>query len=72
MLIHDFFIPAFRVKQDVIPGRYTTMWFEATDVGEYHLFCSQYCGNQHSGMIGTVIVEDTCRISILARRRITQ
>ncbi|HEY1686134.1 MAG TPA: cytochrome c oxidase subunit II [Tepidisphaeraceae bacterium] len=56
-VIHDFFIPAFRVKQDVIPGRYTTLWFQATDVGEYHLFCSQYCGNQHSGMVGTVIVQ---------------
>jgi cytochrome c oxidase subunit II len=56
-VIHDLFIPAFRVKQDVIPGRYTSLWFEATDVGQYHLFCSQYCGNQHSGMIGTVIVQ---------------
>jgi cytochrome c oxidase subunit 2 len=56
-VIHDLFIPAFRVKQDVIPGRYTSLWFEATDVGQYHLFCSQYCGNQHSGMVGTVIVQ---------------
>lgn len=56
-VIHSFFIPAFRVKQDVIPGRYTTLWFEATDVGEYHIFCAQYCGNQHSGMIGTVVVQ---------------
>jgi len=54
-VIHDFFIPAFRVKQDVVPGRYTAMWFEATRTGEYHLFCSQYCGTQHSGMIGKVI-----------------
>ena len=47
-VIHDFFVPAFRVKKDVLPGRYTTVWFEATTPGEYHLFCSQYCGTQHS------------------------
>jgi cytochrome c oxidase subunit 2 len=55
-VIHDFFVPAFRVKKDVLPGRYTTVWFEATKPGEYHLFCSQYCGTQHSGMIGRIIV----------------
>ena len=55
-VLHDFFIPAFRVKNDVLPGRYTTLWFEATQVGEFHLFCAEYCGTQHSGMIGKVIV----------------
>lgn len=55
-VIHGFSIPAFRVKRDVVPGRYTTMWFEATKVGEYHLFCAEYCGTQHSTMIGKVIV----------------
>ncbi len=55
-VIHDFFVPAFRVKKDVLPGRYTTVWFEATAAGEYHLFCSQYCGTQHSGMIGRIVV----------------
>ena len=55
-VLHDFFIPAFRVKMDVIPGRYTTLWFEATKTGEFHLFCAEYCGTQHSGMIGKVIV----------------
>lgn len=55
-VIHDFFVPAFRVKKDVVPGRYTTVWFEATTPGEYHLFCSQYCGTQHSGMIGRIVV----------------
>lgn len=55
-VIHDFFVPAFRVKKDVLPGRYTTVWFEATKAGEYHLFCSQYCGTQHSGMVGRIIV----------------
>jgi cytochrome c oxidase subunit 2 len=54
-VIHDFFIPAFRVKMDVVPGRMTTMWFTATKTGEYHIFCSQYCGTKHSGMIGTVV-----------------
>jgi cytochrome c oxidase subunit II len=55
-VIHSFFVPAFRLKQDVLPGRYTTMWFRATKPGTYHLFCSQYCGTQHSGMIGWVVV----------------
>jgi cytochrome c oxidase subunit II len=55
-VIHDFFVPAFRMKADVVPGRYTTTWFQATKVGEYHLFCSQYCGTEHSGMIGRVVV----------------
>ena len=54
-VIHSFFVPAFRVKQDVVPGRYTTVWFEATKAGEYHLFCSQYCGTLHSGMIGRIV-----------------
>jgi len=55
-VIHDFFIPAFRIKTDVLPGRYTSQWFEATKPGTYHLFCAEYCGMNHSGMIGSVIV----------------
>lgn len=55
-VIHSFFVPAFRLKSDVVPGRYTTMWFEANKVGEYHLFCAEYCGAKHSEMIGTVTV----------------
>lgn len=55
-VIHSFFVPAFRVKSDVVPGRYSTVWFEATKPGTYHLFCAEYCGTQHSGMIGQVIV----------------
>ena len=55
-VIHSFYVPAFRLKQDVLPGRYTTMWFRATRPGTYHLFCAQYCGTQHSGMIGDVVV----------------
>ena len=53
-VIHSFFVPAFRTKQDVLPGRYTTTWFEATKPGKYHLFCAEYCGTKHSGMIGYI------------------
>ena len=55
-VIHSFFVPAFRMKADVLPGRYTTLWFNATKPGRYHLFCAEYCGTQHSGMIGTIVV----------------
>ncbi len=55
-VIHSYFIPAFRIKQDVLPGRYTTLWFEATKPGEYHMFCTEYCGTEHSRMGGTVYV----------------
>jgi cytochrome c oxidase subunit 2 len=53
-VIHSFFVPAFRVKADVLPGRYSTLWFQATAAGEYRLYCSQYCGTDHAGMIGMV------------------
>ena len=55
-VIHSFYVPAFRVKADVIPGRYSQMWFEANATGEYHLFCAEYCGTEHSRMIGSVTV----------------
>jgi cytochrome c oxidase subunit II len=55
-VIHSFYVPAFRVKADVLPGRYTHLWFKATQPGEYHLFCAEYCGTKHSGMIGKVVV----------------
>ena len=55
-VIHSFFVPAFRIKQDAVPGRYTYIWFRPTKVGDYHLFCAQYCGTQHSRMIGWVHV----------------
>jgi cytochrome c oxidase subunit 2 len=55
-VIHSFYIPAFRIKRDVVPGQYSSMWFEATRTGEYHLFCAEYCGTLHSGMIGQVVV----------------
>ena len=54
-VLHSYYIAAFRVKADVIPGRYNTIWFTATKPGRYHLFCAEYCGTKHSGMIGTVI-----------------
>ncbi len=57
-VIHSFFIPAFRVKQDVVPGMYSHLWFEATKPGSYHLFCAEYCGTEHSRMIGTVHAMD--------------
>jgi len=55
-VIHDFFVPAFRTKLDVIPGRYVQTWFNPTKTGRYHLFCSQYCGTSHANMVGTVVV----------------
>jgi cytochrome c oxidase subunit 2 len=55
-VIHSFFVPAFRIHMDVLPGRYTSTWFEATKTGHFHLFCSQYCGTNHAGMVGEVIV----------------
>jgi cytochrome c oxidase subunit 2 len=55
-VIHDFFVPAFRVKMDVVPGHYNTMWFRPTKTGRYHFFCSQYCGTSHAVMGGWVTV----------------
>ena len=55
-VIHSFFIPQFRMKQDVIPGRFTTQWFKATKIGKYNIFCAEYCGTQHSEMGGYVYV----------------
>jgi cytochrome c oxidase subunit 2 len=55
-VIHSFFVPAFRMKKDAVPGRYNVAWFQATKPGTYHLFCAEYCGTQHSRMIGSIIV----------------
>lgn len=55
-VIHDFFVPVFRMKADVIPGRYTRVWFEATQEGHFHLFCAEYCGTNHSAMRGDIVV----------------
>jgi cytochrome c oxidase subunit 2 len=55
-VLHSLYIPAFRVKADAIPGRYSSIWFTPTKTGDYHLFCAEYCGTRHSGMIGRVVV----------------
>ncbi len=55
-VIHSFYVPAFRIKMDVLPGRYTSMWFQPTKIGRYHLFCAEYCGTKHSAMGGWIWV----------------
>ena len=55
-VLHSLYFPAFRTKMDAIPGRYTELWFEATTPGTYHIFCTEYCGTNHAGMIGSVTV----------------
>jgi cytochrome c oxidase subunit 2 len=70
-VLHSLFIPAFRVKQDIVPGRYTSLWFEATKTGTYQLYCTEYCGKDHSKMLATVHVlewdEFQTRLGKLAR-----
>jgi cytochrome c oxidase subunit 2 len=60
-VIHSVYVPAFRQKQDVLPGRYTTMWFQPTKIGKYHLFCAEYCGAKHSEMRGYVYVMEPAK-----------
>lgn len=67
-VIHDFFMPAFRVKADVLPGMYTRVWFEATKVGTYHLFCAEYCGTKHSEMGGAGRRHGSGRLRAVALR----
>jgi cytochrome c oxidase subunit 2 len=55
-VIHSFFVPAFRIKKDAVPGRYNVAWFRATKLGSYHIFCAEYCGTEHARMGGSVIV----------------
>lgn len=55
-VIHSFYVPSFRIKQDAVPGRYTTVWFNANKLGDFHIFCTEYCGTQHSGMLGKLQV----------------
>jgi cytochrome c oxidase subunit 2 len=55
-VLHSLFFPTFRVKADAIPGRYSSLWFTATKLGEHHLFCAEYCGTNHSGMVGRIVV----------------
>ena len=68
-VIHSFYVPAFRIKMDAVPGRYTELWFEATKPGTYHLFCAEYCGTKHSGMIGKVVVMEPADVPGVAGRR---
>ena len=70
-VIHSFYIPAFRLKHDVVPGSYQTYWFEPTKPGRYHIFCAEYCGTNHSRMIGWVTVMESgrCMQAWLAERR---
>ena len=60
-VIHSFFVPAFRVKRDVVPGEYVTAWFEATKPGVYDLYCAEYCGTHHSRMLGRIVVMEANR-----------
>jgi cytochrome c oxidase subunit 2 len=55
-VVHSFYLPAMRVKTDAIPGRYTTLWFNADTLGTFHLFCAEYCGTEHSRMVGRIVV----------------
>jgi len=55
-VLHSFYVPSFRIKQDVIPGRYTAIWFKAEKLGEFHVFCTEFCGTSHSGMLSTIKV----------------
>ena len=68
-VIHDFSIPAMRVKADVIPGRFVQIWFEPTTPGTYQIFCAEYCGTQHSAMIGRVSVMEPADVPGMAERR---
>jgi cytochrome c oxidase subunit 2 len=61
--IHSFFLPAFRIKQDVLPGRYTQLWFEARTAGEFRIFCAEYCGTAHSHMMGRVVVMEPAQFA---------
>ncbi|MSO63387.1 MAG: cytochrome c oxidase subunit II [Acidobacteria bacterium] len=63
-VLHSLFFPAFRTKIDAIPGRYTELWFEAQTPGSYHIFCTEYCGTNHSGMIGTVTVLEPAQYQV--------
>jgi cytochrome c oxidase subunit II len=71
-VIHDFFVPAFREKKDVVPGRYTIEWFQATKTGRYHLFCAQYCGTMHASMIGWVYVMEPKDYAVWLQQNATE
>lgn len=68
-VIHSFYVPAFRLKRDVVPGTYQRLWFEADKVGEYHLFCAEYCGSRHSLMRGRIVVMEPAEYAQWLRRQ---
>ena len=68
-VLHSLYFPAFRVKADAIPGRYSAVWFTPTQTGEFHLFCAEYCGTNHSGMIGTRHRDGAGRLPGVAERK---
>jgi cytochrome c oxidase subunit II len=68
-VIHSFYVPAFRMKQDVLPGRYSTTWFQATKTGRFRLFCAEYCGTEHSKMGGWVVVQEPAEYQAWLSRR---
>ena len=68
-VIHSFYVPDFRIKQDVLPGRYTTLWFEVKEPGVHHILCAEYCGTNHSTMRGQVVALDAADYSRFARQR---
>lgn len=57
-VIHSFFVPSFRIKKDLVPGQYSTLWFEATEVGKFQIYCTEYCGDGHSDMLATLVVKE--------------
>jgi cytochrome c oxidase subunit II len=68
-VIHSLYVPDFRIKRDVVPGRYEKAWFHATDTGDYQLYCAEYCGTQHSSMLAKVVVQSARRVFEVARGR---
>lgn len=69
-VIHSLFIPAFRVKQDLVPGRYSDLWFRATRAGSYRLYCAEYCGQQHSSMVADVVVHEPADFDLWMRTEV--
>lgn len=69
-VIHSLYVPAFRVKQDLVPGRYSSLWFEATRAGEYRLYCTEYCGQKHSLMAADVVVHEPGKFAVWQQEEI--
>ena len=71
-VIHSFAVPDFRIKQDILPGRYVESWFRATKTGTFRLYCTQFCGTAHSGMVGSVVIMSKADFAALARGAATR